>query len=254
MRTRQRETDEKTRLAVEMYTRDQEALHHRLAAEAAMEEVQVPPDYLRRAEEEILHRQSRRKQRWQALAVAAVCLVPAAGVLAFVLNRPPSTPIVESFSESPHQKWSLDLNQGSKGTVEFAEGRATIKVDWFAPGEDGRYWATLRSVDGDKNLRTLNKLSFRARGEGLTHVRFRFVNGSKSWVTPSYEIRPEWRAFTVPLNQLDQFKKKRDKETSDGAFDDRPNSSVSEIQIQTGVHVNPSDAKGTVEIDDLDIR
>ena len=121
-------------------------------------------------------------------------------------------------------------------------------------GEDGKFWATLRSIDGDKNLRTLNHLSFRARGEGLTHVRFRFVNGSKSWVTPSYEIRPEWQSFSVPLDRLNLFKKKRERETSDGAFDDRPNSSVSEIQIQTGVHVNPQDAKGTVEVDEIEIR
>ena len=100
----------------------------------------------------------------------------------------------------------------------------------------------------------MKNLSFRARGEGLAHVRFRFVNGSRSWVTPSYEIRPEWRSFSVPLNRLNQFRKRRDKETSDGAYDDRPNSSVSEIQIQTGVHVNPKDAKGRVEVDEIEIR
>jgi hypothetical protein len=254
MRTRQRETDETTRLAVEMYTRDQEALHHRLAAEAALDEVQVPPDYLRRAEEALRQRQAARRQGRVMLGVAGIAFAVTVGSIAFARSRPPSIPIAESFANAPHQKWSLDVNEGSKASVDFANGRATIKIDRFAAGEDGKYWATLRSVDGDKNLRTLKNLSFRARGEGLTHVRFRFVNGSRSWVTPSYEIRPEWQSFSVPLDRLNQFRKRRDKETSDGAYDDRPNASVSEMQIQTGVHVNPKDAKGTVEVDEIEIR
>jgi hypothetical protein len=254
MRTRQRETDETTRLAVEMYTRDQEALHHRLAAEAALDEVQVPPDYLRRAEEALQQRQTARRQWRIVLGLVGVAFVATAASIVVVRSRPPSVPIVESFASAPHQKWSLDVNEGSRASVDFANGHAKIKVDRFVAGEDGKFWATLRSIDGDKNLRTLNNLSFRARGEGLTHVRFRFVNGSKSWVTPSYEIRPEWQSFSIPLDRLNQFKKKRDKETSDGAYDDRPNSSVSEIQIQTGVHVNPKDATGTVEVDEIEIR
>lgn len=254
MRTRQRETDETARLAVEMYTQDQEALHRRLATEAALDEVQVPPDYLRRAEEALRLRQAAQKQRRLALGLIGAGLAFTAAGVAFAMNRPPSTPIAEGFANAPHQKWSLDVNEGSKASVDFANGHATIKVDRFVAGGDGKYWATLRSIDGDKNLRTLKTLSFRARGEGLTHVRFRFVNGSRSWVTPSYEIRSGWQSFSVPLDRLNQFKKKRDGETSDGAYDDRPNSSVSEMQIQTGVHVNPQDAKGTVEVDEIEVR
>lgn len=254
MRTRQRESDETARLAVEMYARDQEALHHRLATEAALQEAQVPPDYLRRAQEQIQKRQAGRRQTWQVLAIVAAALVPVAGGIAFSISRTPSKPIAESFANAPYQRWSLDVNEGSRGSVAFEEGRATIKVDRFAKGADGKFWATLRSIDGDKNLRTLKSLSFRARGEGLSHVRFRFLRGTRSWVTPSYEIRPGWQTFSVPLDRLNEFKQKGDQETSDGSYDDRPRSSVSEIQIQTGSHVNPVDASGTIEIDDISIR
>lgn len=254
MRTRQRESDETTRLAVEMHTRDQEALHQRLATEAALQEAQVPPEYLQRAQEQIRMRQVGRQQRWQVLAILLAAMVPVAGAIAFAISRTPSKPINDSFTAAAYQRWSLDVNEGSKASVDFNQGRATIKVDRFAKGEDGRYWATLRSINGDLNLRTLKTLSFSARGEGLSHVRFRFVRGNRSWVTPSYEVRPGWQAFSVPLNQLNEFKVKGDSETSDGSYDDRPRSSVSEMQIQTGSHVNPADASGKVEIDDISIR
>ncbi|MGV3617746.1 MAG: hypothetical protein ACO1SV_20670 [Fimbriimonas sp.] len=257
MRTRHRESEETTRLAVEMYTRDQEALHHRLATEAALEEAEVPSEYLRRAKEELANREFEKKRRRQIAGAIGAALVPVAALVAFIALRPPSAPIQEGFGTAPHLRWTLEMNEGSQGSVRFEEGRATIKVDRFAPSPTrlpGKHWVTLRSIDGDKNLRTLNTLSFRARGEGLSRIRFRFVRGNRSWITPSYEVTSKWETISVPLDRLGQTKRKGDTETWDGAFNDRPRSIVSEIQIQTGSNVNSVDAKGTLEVDDIEIK
>jgi hypothetical protein len=241
-----------------MYTRDQEALHHRLATEAALEEAEVPAEYLRKAERELRIRQAAR-QRWRQIAIGLpLALLPVVGLLLFLALRPPSHPIAETFDDTAELRWTLEANPGTSARADFDRGYARITVNRFAPSVGGplpgRHWATLRTIDGDKDVRTLEALTFRARGQGLDRLRFRFVRGSRSWVTPAFLVGSDWKTYRVPLNHLDQFRQRGDTEKSDGAFDDRPQSTVSEIQIQTGSHVNPVEARGTLEIDDVAIR
>ncbi len=259
MRSRHDTTDETLRLAVELHAKDQEELQKRLATEAAMEEASVPPEYLRRAEEMRKQQAEAKAKRRQVPLIFAACLVPPLALAAYLaFLRAPSTPIEETFASAPELRWTLETSPGTHANVAFQGGRATIKVDNFAVAPDGtqkgRHWATLRSIDGRKNLRTLNQLTFRARGEGLSRVRFRFVEGKRSWVTPAFLVDGNWKDYRVSLGQLDKYERKNDTERSDGAFDDRVRSSVAEIQIQTGSFVNPLDAKGTLEVDDVRLK
>lgn len=256
MATRHREPDDETlRLAVELHARDQEAQQTSQAQAAALGEMDIPPEYLKRARREQRRKERAAEERRAAIGVLSSMALLIAALGTYLALRPPSKPIAETFAASATQRWTLDTNEGTQARVSFAAGTARIEVDRFAPSPGprfpGRHWATLRTIDGDKNLRTLQSLSFRARGEGLSRVRFRFVRGSRSYVTPSFLVNPGWQEFRVPLDNLRRFKDEERTSERDGTFTRRVASKVEEVQVQTGSFINSVDSRGILEIDDI---
>jgi len=258
MPTKQSHEDEVTQLAVRMYARDAERDADLRARVAALEEVDVPPEYLERAEAEIVRKEEAAAKR---RLVIQGCLALVA--LTFIVNvanalRPPSAPLTESFASGSSQRWTFERSTGTIAEASLDGGLAKIEVRRFGvnptPPLAGRHWATLRSITGPKDLRTLKELSFRARGVGLQRVRLRFVRGNDSWATPPVLLDGAWTTYRFSLDRLERFRDngRRSKIVGNGA--ERVAGQVNELQVQTGSFVNPVDATGVVEVDDITIR
>jgi hypothetical protein len=255
MRTVTHSEEEKTRLALELYQRDQEEFQTRLATEAALEEASVPAEYLERAERELnRRRQQSQAQRTRYVAMFAAMAVGIVMVLAIFLisaNRPASPPVLETFAASAETNWTLDVNPESQARVSFEGGITRMDVDRLA---GANYFATLRRMGTGLDVRTLRTVTFRARGEGIPKLRLRFVNGADSWVTPPVTLTSGWTDYRVPLDGLNHFQRSGGGYKSDGRFNDRVADRIDEIQIQVGQHVNDRAATGWIEFDELEIR
>jgi hypothetical protein len=263
---------ELARVAVELHDRDRERQETEAALSGALEEMEVPPEYLRKAKEELDRRSAeksrRRKQVLKVLALSAG-FVTGFVLLSTFLNGgrlpltapPPSPPLTYDFSGDVRSQWTSDFNGGTQGQLDFPKeangnGFASLRVDRFQTASgtqfQGRHWANLETVDGPKDFTTLKSVSFRARGEGLSRVRLRLESGQDGWVSEAFTLTKDWQTYRVRLDGLRHYR------LIDGQYrpmgGDQVADKIDQIQFQAGMHVNPVEASGRIDIDDIMAR
>lgn len=252
------DSPEVIRLAMRLQAEDQEREAEDAARKDALEELQVEEKYLEQARIRAKAREIAREARINnaiGITIASFVVIGLGLLLHSYINRPPAPAITETFSAGA-ARWNLDSNPESLARTEATDGTIRISVDRFRPSmaesTDLNYWATLRSIDGTKNVDRHSRLQLRARGEGLSRLRFRFVSGRDSWVTPALELSNSWKTYDISIAKLQRFRKSGDT-YKDRGFD-QLNRRIDEIQIQTGNHVNPITGKGWVELDEFTMR
>ncbi|MEA2552974.1 MAG: hypothetical protein QOJ65_1150 [Fimbriimonadaceae bacterium] len=253
------------RVAIEMYQKDQERQLAEKSMQDALQEMEVPEEYLERARAELYRRNveqqasqiQARKTRMLTLAAVMVLAVFLGPLLATLLR--PARPFTLGFANIP-QTWAFEQNDGTIARLQplIIDGKrvARIKVSQFAPSRNsiyrGDYWAQARTTNGPFDMRKLNEVTFRARGEGLSTLRLRFKSADDEWITPAIGLGKDWQEYKINLNTLTRSKIERNQYIPIG--EGRIGDKIDSAQVQVGEYINPVDSYGTVDVDDLNFR
>ncbi|MEE2829824.1 MAG: hypothetical protein VX498_11605 [Myxococcota bacterium] len=233
---------------------------------AAAQELGVAPEFLLRAEEELIEeheRQAAQRKKWKHRAFSLVLGLLALGVIASFFYSPPPPlaegPWAESF-DAVVSDWSFTSSPGTQahgGQVEDDSERgrvAAMVVDRFDPGsaKKGRYFANLRANHPPSTMRGYQTMRLWTRGEGLDTVRIYIRGDSRTrWRSPAIPAGKTWQQHTVPLDSF-TFQQRQNKGKKWKVKKSRPMGRVERLQLKVGYFVNEADAKGVLFIDDLE--
>lgn len=253
------EEERVAQLAVRLYQQDLERRLNEQAAQSALKDLQVPPEYLDKARlayaQSQLAQGAMRKVRAAALAGIAVLAV----TLLFALTDRGWNPLSRPHPfvlPSDVSQWNLDANESTVSNLEATSANGVpgirLKVDSFRPSTSvewkGHYWASAQVMDGPYDLRGLNTMTFQARANGLRRIRFRFLGTYKEWDSRPMDLTGDWKTYTIDLNRLGDF----DLSWTNGmpTFHgvSHPSETLNAIQFQSGEYLNAIDARGTVDV------
>jgi hypothetical protein len=253
-RTREQEVME---LAVDLHAQalaaaEQDAKDRSLAVAAG--EVGVPPEVVARAA--VLVDERRRaevaraqKQRRRGAIAAGALLAMAATVW---LAWPAPVPVIVEGFDGATARWSLDKNSESTAAVRTVAGERgealAIGVTKFGAAADGKYHV---NVDRRLDLPPLDRhrqVTLRVRGSGLGVVRLFLEGDGTRWRSPPIEVRSGWESVTLPLSTFER------QERGEGGFRVVGRGDVGEVRswsLKVGHFMNPVEAAGEIEIDEL---
>jgi hypothetical protein len=228
--------------------------------EAALESG-LDPQLLARAEAELARReqaaaqsagQRRRRMRLAAVAVLGAVALGAAGLgLAPVLFPPPPAPWAETF-DAPG-RWALDINAGTRATVSWQEepGRgqvAVVRVDGFAPAQDGKYHVNLDGLLAPADASRYSEVAVDLKGS-LPAARVYLEAGTdERWRSPAISVQGDWTTHRLPLRSFER------QQRHGGAWrtvDWSAPEGVSQLSVKLGHFMNPPDATGELFVDAL---
>jgi hypothetical protein len=240
-------------LAIDLYAQalrheEQDTRDKSLAVAAG--EVGVPPEFVEKAVAMVEQRRAAelakgaRNKRVGVYAAAAVLVV---GLVGAVLFRPAPAPVVESFTEAG-ARWHLDSNPESRATLTAGGESVRIRVDGFGAQADGKYHVNL---DRQVELAPLDRHSqatLRVRGQGLGVVRLYLEGDGVRWRSAPVPVSAEWQSHTLELDSFERQERGGDGFRVVGRGDVHD---VRGWSLKLGHYMNPVDATGEVEIDEL---
>jgi hypothetical protein len=258
-----REQEEVLDLAIDLYSADvSQKESDAKALIATAREMGVPPEYLERAAEQLRMRRAaamvEAQQRRRLLVRSAGIAAAVVGIVAaawFFLVPGPVTPFAETF-DGGASRWTLDTSEGTQAAVRFeTRGErgevAVIAVERFAPAADGTFRANLDSLAAPADLSRHENVSISVRGEGLETARLYIEGDGVRWRSPPIRAGSEWNTHTIPLRSFEKQVRKGD------AWSvvpwDAPEG-VRRLSVKVGQYMNPPDASGHVEVDDIRIQ
>jgi len=250
---------------------EHEAGEERKLSEAAFREAALEagldPQLLARAEEELARRErlavqaagrGRRRRRLAAVTVLGVLALGAAGLgLAPVLFPPPPAPWPENLDtfdavDAPG-RWALDMNPDTRATLSWqAEpGRgqvAVVRVDAFAPAQDGTYHVNLDGLVAPEDASRYSELVVDLKGS-LPAARVYLEAGTdERWRSPAIAVQRDWTTHRLPLRSFER------QERQGGAWRTVGWSApegVSQLSVKLGHYMNPPDGAGDLFVDAL---
>lgn len=247
LRTKKEESAEE--LALKLYEQDREAAQQKQAEEAAFAEIEVPVEYLQQARAQLAEKGQRKQHVIVAAALAAVFLALAIFLVISLSQPPPPVVPAPPIVVPQTTAWILETSPDADATTTMdANGFTELKVNGF--GQDPRYFATLRYPAGPMETRGLSKIVIKARGT-LPKFRLRLMQGSDSYLTPPLALNPVTRQYEFPLSQLQHTRPSNGGNTNLGFG--KPER-IDVMQVQTGIYVNPRDAKGTLTIESINVN
>src|SRR2546423_8118632 len=111
------DAEEASRLAIELFAKDQERNEQEQATRSALQEMSVPAEYLEKAQRVLegqrsLQARANRRRRAIKLALLPVVLLIAglAGIKLYEALQPPPKPYQIGFDKMPWTQWAVDLN------------------------------------------------------------------------------------------------------------------------------------------------
>lgn len=228
--------------------------------EAALE-AGLDPKLLARAEEELARREreaarmaERRRRHVRAAAaglLGALALGAAGYGLSTVLFPPPPAPWLETF-DVPGQ-WALDRNSDTRATLSFAEepGRgqvAVVRVDAFAPAQDGKYHVNLDGAVAPADASRYRDLVVDLKGS-LPAARVYLEAGTdERWRSPAIAVQRDWTTHRLALSSFERQQKQG------GAWrtvDWSEPRDISQLSVKLGHFMNPPDVAGELFVDAL---
>jgi hypothetical protein len=282
-----------------LYEQDQAQWQQRQALAGALEEMQIPAEYVERAAAEVARELKGRNRRAIALLAAMSCI--GAAVWAFrqrpnllsssvVAVATPASAAGESAIDIPTSpgtyalKFTLGIAQGFAGSESIGGWRFEHNVDTEAtlslindgpdhfyghidvkafvpdaevgPGDEA-FSLNLTSNDGSWTFIDEHTLSFRARAEGVTGIRFTGAHyGQEMWSSEPIELNSTWKTYAIDLDHLHHFVKSKDEKwhlAGNGA-PDHIGDLISNIQLDMGEHVNDINAHGYIDIGDVVVQ
>ncbi len=246
-------------LHAHLLAQDERASRARSLAVAAGE-VGVPPELVEKAAALVDARraaEAARRGRLVRIAAALAGVLLLAGLVAIVSWPTPAPVVVERF-DGASARWSLDKNPETTASVRAVPGpdgeALAVRVERFASGADGKYHV---NVDRRLELVPLDRhrtVTVRARsvpnGEAppLSVVRGFLEGDGVRWRSPPINLTGAWQAQTLPLDAFE-----RQERTADG-FRVVGRGGVEDVRawsLKVGHFMNPADAAGEIEIDEL---
>ena len=195
----------------------------------------------------------RREQRLHNLVVGAVAAVLLAGGAYRLLDPPAPDPTTYTFA-SAAQAWSGEVNPRSAGRAGQENGRGVIEVERFVAEDDGRYWANLNTSSVPRSLDGYEAVTLRVRGSGLGHARVFLENGpTERWRSPDVPVGAEWTTVRFRLDQFEHQTRPDSRSPWRGRRGGSPGE-VTGVSLKVGHPFNPTDARGRVELDDLQFQ
>ena len=251
-------------IASELYEKDRQLdseSQERQATVDAAKEIGLPEEYLHRAATELHVRrvaqaqQQRRRKRTGLLAAAGAALVLATGGIIFKsqLSAPSiETATVVRATSAPvfgPTSWKLAANPGTKATVTFGNGSATIRVQRFAADSANRFTANLNTLEGAQNLSGVRTASFRVSGT-MPKVRLYLEHGNERWRSPELPVQGQERLVKVDFSQ---FERQTRADTGAQWQKDgyQPPETIDNLSFKTGWFVNDIGASGDVTLSDI---
>lgn len=252
------------RLAFELQA-EHEAGEERKVSDAAFQEaaaeVGLDPKFLAQAEEELARRErvaaeaavrGRRRRRRVAMAVLGVLALGGAGLgLARVMFPPPPAPWVETFDVAG--RWALDRNPDTRAALSWQEepGRgqvAVVRVDAFAPADDGKYHVNLDAAVAPDDVSRYSELAVDLKGSLPTARVFLEAGTDERWRSPAIAVQRDWTTHRLPLRSFER------QERHSGAWrtvDWSEPEGVTQLSVKLGHFMNPADGAGELFVDAL---
>lgn len=247
-----REEAQVMELAVDLYAEELRAEEQEERARsmiAAAREVGVPEAYVKRAADVVRQRKAadalRRKRLARNLTISAVVVAAAAGAI-HLLQEPPLEPFVESF-DAAGDRWSLNKNPESEATATL-DGVAHLQIERFGLSGDGKFHVNLDRVIDLPAVDRHETVSFRARARGLRTLRLYLEGSDERWRSPPVTPGPAWSLHRLPLASFEHQTRTGDGWRVTGKGDPRD---VRALSFKVGHYMNPANATGEVELDDL---
>jgi hypothetical protein len=233
--------------------------------EAALESG-LDPELLARAEEELARReqasahataQRRRRRRLAAVAVVGALALGAAGLaLAPVLSPPPPAQWIETFDApggARARPWALDTNPDTRATLSWHEepGRgqvAVVRVDGFAPAQDGKYHVNLDGLLAPADASRYGEVAVDLKGSLPTARVYLEAGTDERWRSPAISVQRDWTTHRLPLRSFER------QQRHDGAWrtvDWSAPDGVSQLSVKLGHFMNPPEATGELFVDAL---
>lgn len=243
--------DEVMELAVAMHARDEAAAPLPGADPAAVAaELGIPPDYLVRAEAELVRRratQMRRRRLGSIVAAAALALgLGYAGVSA-ILTTPPAEPW--SASVEVRRSWALDVSPGTLATLRVTDEAergpvAAVEVGRAQPRDDGTWFVNL---DGPEVALAPGHHTLAVEMAGTLPAARVFLEASadERWRSPPVAVRPDWTPHRLKLVHFEHQRRVGGRWEAGGGG---PPTGEVTVSVKLGHFVNPPEATGTVRV------
>lgn len=256
-RTREQEVMD---VAVDLHARlladDERSTRDRALAVAATE-VGVPPELVARATVMVDERRAAealRRQRRTRVAMIGSAAVAAVVGLTVALWPAPVPVIVDGF-EGASTRWALDKNaetsaalRPTAGADGVADHAVAVAVERFGAQADGKYHVNLDRHAALPPLDRHHQVTVRVRGHGLPVVRVFLEGDGVRWRSPPITVGAEWGEHTLTLDSFERQQRKP------GGFEVVGRGDVADVRqwsLKLGHYMNPVDATGEIEIDEL---
>jgi hypothetical protein len=255
--------NEVSRLAIELFAKDQERKQEEQATQSALQEMSVPPEYLETAKRTIEQRQALEARASNNKRIVKLILAPFLILALFFLSsvayralQPPPKPYAIDFEKMPWAQWAVDLNTSSVAKADVLKDQkgsyARIDVEKFAYTKRD-FWVGLTAHKGPYDMARHREIHFRARSNGLPALRLRFITEQFEYRSPTLALTKDWQDYTVDLNQLEEDRR------VPGSYEymgpgHRIADEIDFIKVDTGAYVNPIESKGTIDIGGLTVQ
>ena len=259
------DTGELSRIAVELYAKDQEKLEEEEATKSALSEMSVPPEYLDRAREMLETERAIRARATTRSRLMIAILLPVLITIALLVSRsilramqPPPPTYTIGFDKLPWTEWAVDLNPTSEGKADILKDKdstsfARITVNKFGYTRQ-QFWLNFIAHKGPYDFARHHSVTFRARSNGMPALRLRMLAHNEEWMSPVLSLTKDWQVYTVNLDRLDHSRHNIGMYYTYLGPNTRVDDSIDTVTIDLGAFVNPIGAHGTVDISPLTVN